>query len=245
MRVYERMFVGTGRPRKPEERAAARELRREALSYKRIAAILRISASSALYWTRDIELTPEQVAANLGTGITAAEEVVSRRARAWSERSRNRRLAFQLEGRVRAREGDCLHNAGCMLYWAERTKSKNAVGFSNSDISMVAFFLRFLTTCFEVEMNRLTLALHVYLNNGLTIAEIEDHWLDALDLPRSCLRKHQINPLPSSSSGSKRNRLPYGVGSLKYTDTRTVQHIYGAIQEYAGVDNQAWLGVTN
>jgi hypothetical protein len=188
------MFVGTGTPRKPEERAAARELRRHGFSYKRIAAMLGISPSSALYWTRDIELTPQQVAANLGTGVRADSEVVSRRARAWAARSRDRRRQFQAEGRARAREGDRLHEAGCMLYWAEGSKSKNSVRFCNSDIPMVAFFRLFLTTCFKVDTSRLTLALHVYLNNGLTVEEIEDHWLERLGLPRSCLRKHQINP---------------------------------------------------
>jgi hypothetical protein len=56
----------------------------------------------------------------------------------------------------------------------------------------------------------LSLSLNVYLGNGLTIEEIEDVWLSALDLPRSCLRKHQIDHFPTSSSGKKKT-LPLGV----------------------------------
>jgi transposase-like protein len=54
------MFVGTGTPRKPEERQAARELRETGMPIKRIAAALGVSPSSVFFWTRDIELTPEQ-----------------------------------------------------------------------------------------------------------------------------------------------------------------------------------------
>ena len=43
-----------------------------------------------------------------------------------------------------------------------------------------------------------------------------------------------LNHFPTSSSGKKRNRLPYGVCTLSVArSTRLVQHIYGAIQQYA------------
>jgi hypothetical protein len=44
-----------------------------------------------------------------------------------------------------ARQGDVVHAAGCMLYWAEGSRSRHAVEFVNSDPAMVAFFLRFLS----------------------------------------------------------------------------------------------------
>ena len=89
--------------------------------------------------------------------------------------------------------------------------------------------------------DQIGLTLNVYLGNGLTIREIEEHWLGVLRLPRSCLRKHTINAKPTSSSGRKRNKLPYGVATVSVQSTELVQHIYGAIQEYAGFDNPAWL----
>ena len=85
------------------------------------------------------------------------------------------------------------------------------------------------------------MTLHVYLGNGLSVAEIETHWLDALGLPRSCLRAHAIDVKPTSSSGRKTNKLPYGVCSLGINSTRIVQHIYGAIQEYGGFEEPRWL----
>jgi hypothetical protein len=128
-----------------------------------------------------------------------------------------------------------------MLYWGEGHKSRGKLRLTNSDEYLVAFFRRFITERFEVDPARFSLSLHVYLGNGLTIEQIEAHWLDVLDLPRSCLRKHIINPLPTSSSGTMRNKLPYGVASLTLGDTRIVQPIYGAIQEYGGFDELRWL----
>ena len=60
-------------------------------------------------------------------------------------------------------------------------------------------------------------------------------------LPRSVLRKSFVNPLPTSSSGKKKNKLPYGVCTLTLGRTEILQHIYGAIQEYAGFDEPRWL----
>jgi transcriptional regulator with XRE-family HTH domain len=231
------------RRRKPEEYEEARRLRREqGMSLKRIGSRLGVSPSSVMHWTRDIELTPEQVTRNLGRGITADREIVGRRARAWSERNRRRRRSFQEDGRRRARERDPLHIAGCLLYWAEGSKSRNGLKFANSDLNMVRLFWRFLRTSLQIEPERITLRLNVYTNNGLSVREIEDFWLSALELPRSCLRKHSLNHYPTSSSGKRKRKLPYGVCTLCLYDTRVVQHIYGAIQEYAGFDEPRWLG---
>jgi hypothetical protein len=128
-----------------------------------------------------------------------------------------------------------------MLYWGEGSKRRNTVRLTNSDVHMVRFFRRFLTDCFDVRAQDLRLSLNFYTGNGVSVEEIERYWLDALELPPSCIRKHAIDSLPTSSSGRKRNKLPYGVCTLTIHNTRIAQHIYGAIQEYAGFDEPRWL----
>lgn len=228
---------------KPVERNEARRLRKEeGMAIKRIAARLEVSPSSVLYWTRDIKLTAEQRERNL-SGPTGPQspELIRRRTDAIRRTSRRRREASQQDGRRRARTGDLLHQAGCMLYWAEGAKSRNTVKICNSDPHMLVFFRRFLVESLFVDPSRLRLSLHVYLGNGLSVDEIEEHWLERLELPRSCLRKHAINPLPTSSSGMRKHKLPYGVATLTLHCTERVQHIFGAIQEYAGFDEPRWL----
>jgi hypothetical protein len=116
------------------------------------------------------------------------------------------------------------------------------VSLSNADARMHRFFLRFLRESLDVRPEDCTIRLNVYLNNGLSLTAVEAHWLSALGLGRGCLRGHSINSLPTSSSGKKRSKLPYGVCTLRVAkSTRIVQHIYGAIQEYGGFEEPAWL----
>lgn len=132
-----------------------------------------------------------------------------------------------------------------MLYWAEGAKDRNCVVLANSDVHMVRFFKRFAAECFGVADEDFSVRLNVYTGNGLSIEQIESYWLEALELPRSCLRKHMVNHFPTSSSGEKRNKLPHGVCTLRVLrSTRIVQHIYGAIQEYAGFEQPQWLDGT-
>jgi transposase-like protein len=232
----EHMFGGPMGSYKPEKRDEARRLRREeGIAIKKIARRIGVSPSSVLVWTRDIELTPEQLDA-LQVRERSNRESFRSRAKTWRHVARLRRLDWQEQGRRRARLGDPLHEAGCMLYWAEGGKSRNLLSLVNSDANMLRFFARFLRECLEVESERFRVRLNVYLGNGLSMVEIEDFWLDALEAPRSCLRKHTLNSYPTSSSGQKRS-LRYGVCTLRVAQgTPLVQHIYGAIQEYAGFE---------
>ena len=204
---------------------------------KQIAAELGVSVSTVHGWTSDIVLTAEQRARNLARPGQAARILAEGRIR----QARRVRLEYQLEGRRRAREGDPLHAAGCMLYWAEGAKDRNQPRLANSDLELVRVFVRFLKESMGVKPEDFSMRLNVYTNNGRSIEEIERYWLDALELPRSCLRKHTLNHLPTSSSGKKKS-LPYGVCTVGARGgTAIVQHIYGAIQEYAGFDEPRWL----
>ncbi|MEK6272558.1 MAG: helix-turn-helix domain-containing protein [Actinomycetota bacterium] len=221
---------------KPAEKSKARRLRREdGMPLKRIAARLGVSLSTVSLWVRDIELDPAHRERN-------CRQEYAKRATTWSDLNRAKRTAYQQQGRTRAQEGNALHQAGCMLYWAEGAKTRNSVTLANSDPHLLRFFCEFLRKSMGVPPKDFRVSLTVYLTNGLTIEEIENYWLSILDLPRTCLRKHAINFKPTSSSGLKRNRLPYGVCTVRAIGGgRLVQHIFGAIQEYAGFEEPRWL----
>jgi hypothetical protein len=158
----------------------------------------------------------------------------------------NRRVAArkrseaQQHGRALARSGDPIHLAGCMLFWAEGSKDRNVVDFTNSDPDMVHLFLQFLRRSFGVTDDQLRLLLNCYVGQGLTLEEVEDWWLRRLDIPRSCLRKHTVNK-NSRVSSRKRRTLLYGTARLRVCSTFIVQSIYGSIQEFAGIQRPEWL----
>jgi len=117
---------------KTAERDEARRLRRdEGLSIREITRRLGVSRSSVSLWVRDVPLTPEQRerlraqnprfgGQNLGAAANAL-------------RARQRRMQWHEDGRAMARTGDAAFAAGCMLYWAEGSKTRNVAQLSNSD----------------------------------------------------------------------------------------------------------------
>jgi hypothetical protein len=221
-----------------DTRLAARELRAQGRSLGAIALAVGAARSTVSLWVRDIPLPEAERAA-----LAAADPVRSRRRTgqlAWSRLTREARLAAQDEGRRRARAmNDPLHFAGCMLFWAEGSKRRDGVTFTNADSEMVRFFLRFLRECYSVTDEQLRLSINCHLGNGLTVAEIEAWWLERLGLPASCLRKAAVNR-PSSATKRVRGPLLHGTARLVVHSTAIAQSLYGAIQEYAGFARPEW-----
>ena len=203
-----------------------------------IAARLGVAKSSVSLWTRGIELTEEQHARLREANPIHNQQLRGQEGRRASARAV--RLAAQAAGRAQARAGDPLHRLGCMLDWAEGTKSRNRVAFCNTDAEMHRAFLRFLRECLCVTDEQITLRVNCHLNNGLSLAEIEAWWLSQLALPRSCVRAATVDR-PSSASRWRRNVHVYGTASLYVHSTHLVQSIYGAIQESGGFERPEWL----
>ena len=202
-----------------------------------LAVTLDVSKSSVSLWVRQIELTPqarERIAARQGLGtLVSAERKI--------ERAREVRRGYQREGRQRMAVRDPSYIAGCMLYWAEGDKGRNAVGMSNSDPELLAVFVAFLRRHFGVASERMTIYCNLFADHLDRQREIEQFWLDRLGLPEMSLRKSQVNVYSKYSQKKRDGKLPYGTCKLVVHSTRIVQTIYGSIQEYGGFDRPEWL----
>jgi hypothetical protein len=128
-----------------------------------------------------------------------------------------------------------------MLYWAEGSKARNVAQLVNADPDLLATFLTFLRSSYTVPDDRVALSVNCFLGNGLSLEQIQHWWLDRLRLPTGCLRKAIVNRPSSASRQRKGHVLPYGTARLSVHSTFIVQSIYGAIQEYAGIDRPEWL----
>lgn len=229
--------------RKIEQKQECQKLRKEqGLSVKQIAKQVGVSQSSVSLWTRDIQLSEaQQKSLNSNNPLLNRYLYRDKQANSIAKTWRERRTEFQNIGKKKAQQKSWLHTVGCMLYWAEGSKDKNCIKFSNSDFSMMKLFLRFLREEMKVEEDQIIFTSNVHLNNNLTLEEIENHWLKELNLSSSSLRKSTVSRLPRMSSGKKKNKLPYGVGRITICSTELVQHIFGAIQEYGNFKNDKWL----
>ena len=197
--------------------------------------------ASVSLWVRDVPLTPEQLESLRQRNPAYNRQL--RGANRNAERGRARRRAYQEEGRAMARRGDVLHASGVMLYWAEGDKgSRNAARISNSDPEILKLFLRFLRECLEVPDEQMRVTCHLFADHLERQYEIEQFWLDNVDLPRACLCKSFVNVYSKYSQKKRRNKLPYGTTRVTVHSTQVVQSIYGSIQEYGGFVRPEWLG---
>jgi hypothetical protein len=191
-------------------------------------------------WVRDIPLTEEQIAELQSRSATSPGQLAGAAANVTLGRARRR--SYQREGRASISSADPLHLAGCMLFWAEADKHRNSVRIANSDPELLRLFVSFLRNCYEADVSRISISCNLFADHVARQREIEAFWLRTLGLPRSCLRKSIVNVYSKYSQKKRRNKLPFGTCKVAYNDTRTVQSIYGAIQEYAGFDRPKWLG---
>lgn len=160
-----------------------------------------------------------------------------------AERGRARRLAAQEEGRLLVRRADSLYVAGVMLYWAEGDKSsRNAARISNSDPEVLRLFMRFLRECLDVSDEQVSVTCNLFADHLDRQWQIEQFWLDALDLPRTRLCKSFVNVYSKYSQKKRLNKLPYGTTRITVHSTQVAQSIFGAIQEYGGFERPEWLG---
>lgn len=225
---------------KQKEKQEAIRLRQEqGLSYRQISDILNVSKGTLNIWLKDIKLSNEQqIELDKKDSCKNPIRLGSQKTKEKYLKLRNQ---YQEDGRNKVKENNLLHAQGCMLYWAEGGKSKNTVDFTNSDINMMKFFIKFLRECYLVENNKIKITINCYLDCGLSQEEIENYWLNELNLERTNLNTTQINKKPSSSKNLKRGKLQYGVCQLRVNNTEILHNIYGAIQEYSNFNNENWL----
>jgi hypothetical protein len=222
---------------KTSEQRRARDLRALGWSIGEIEQELHVSRSSVSLWVRDVVLDDAAVA-RLSTRVGLGPRTSAERSRA---RARATRTAHQQEGRRLANERDGSYAAGCMLYWAEGAKARNSLKVINADPEVLVFFVRFLRRHFGVPDEKMRVFCNLFADHVERQTEIENFWLERLDLPRTCLRKTIVNTYSKYSQKKRQNRLPYGTTALVVNSTQILQTIYGSIQEYGGFERPEWL----
>ncbi len=200
-----------------------------------------VAPSSVSLWVRDIPLTPDQLESLRFRNPAYNNQL--RGATRNAERGRERRLAAQAIGRDAVRGGEPLYVAGVMLYWAEGDKgSRNAARLSNSDPEVLRLFMRFLRECLAVRDEQIAVTCNLFADHLERQIEIEQFWLDVLQLPRSRLCRSFVNRYSKYSQKKRTNKLPFGTTRVVVHSTAVVQEIFGAIQEFGRFERPEWLG---
>lgn len=174
-----------------ELRNQARGLRRQGVSVKTIAEILRVSKGSVSVWVRDIILTVEQLELLRKSSIKGAELGRLRSALLQKQRWKDKMEKEKQEGRsflgiLSDRE---ILLVGVALYWGEGSKKKREIQFCNSDPVLIRFLLLWLYRCFSVNRNELKCCVGINEIHREREDKVKQYWSLVTEIPLEQFRK--------------------------------------------------------
>jgi transposase-like protein len=219
---------------KKEKQKEAKRLREDGKSVKNIAKLLGVAQSSVSTWVRDVQLTKEQQDALERNRIRNLSYVPCN-----SNHYREIRIKNQNIGRQKYARCDKDFAVGCSLFWSEGSNKRNSVSFCNTDPAMMRIFVDFICGNFDVNRSEILLTVNCYLNNGISLTDIQKYWLNILGLEYVNIRKATIKS--KYYDGAKSSKYPYGVCRIDIHRTDVVQQLYGAIKEMTKDDSEKWL----
>ncbi len=251
MPSYLRTYVrwGRGTPRKPQQRAKARELRTDGMVLQEASppswvSLRRVPSTGP----RDIELSPEQVHRNLyGPRGPQSPEHIAARAAAVRAAALDRRAGWQQEGRASRSVEGAPPSGRLHAVLGRRGKEqelREAVATPRRRHARV-LSCGSSPMCFETEEAK--------LRDSASMSTLGNGMSDRGDRGSLARRAGPAPLVPPEASQSIRFLLR--AAARRRTGSRTasetvratgsteiVQHIFGAIQEYAGFDEPRWLG---
>jgi len=164
-------------------------LRKQGKSYSQIKKILKVSKSTLSPWLRNYPLSKQRI-----RELRDWNEQRIEKYRETMRRKREKRLKqfYKTQKRLvlplNARE---LFLAGLFLYWGEGTKTRPAaLSVSNTDPSIIKFFIVWLTNSIKVSRKKIKIQLHLY--KDMNIKKEICFWSKILNMPRKQFTKPYI-----------------------------------------------------
>lgn len=182
------------------------KMRKNGCSYGIINAKLKIPKGTLSYWLSDVSYKPN--AQTLQRIRVGRAKTSASRKNAKKESIKNaKRIAIKDIGTLSERD---LFMLGLGLYIGEGTKSVN-VAIINSDVRVIRFAVYWFTTCFDLTIDSLKLAIYLYPDNNER--ECLDYWAKATGIPKKQFTKTQIDKRENKKM-AKRGKLRYGTARL-------------------------------
>lgn len=203
-------------------------MRNNGCSLNNICSTLLLSKSTVYYWIKDIAITIKYK-----RNYQVATE-------AMQTKYRKLRESYQKEGVSLAKKADPLHMKVCMLYWGEGYKNRNTAGITNTDPYILLMFVKFLKKYYNVPDNKIRISFNYVTTNGVTYEDILYYWKNILKLTNPKIGKSTVDRKESFNNTRTKKHI-YGICAVAVSNTRIVQGIFGAIQEYGKFTNLSWI----
>ena len=116
---------------------------------------------------------------------------------------------------------------GAMLYWAEGDKTKNYfIALTNTDPSVLVYFVKWFRTYFEVEEKRLKCRLYIW--SSLDEKKAKEFWSEKLKIPLDQFTKSYIS---KSIPKIRKRRHEFGVCRVSYGSKKIFSEIMQEIKK--------------
>jgi len=194
-----------------KDREKALALRKQEMSYSQIKKILGVSKSTLSLWLRNFPLSPERIrklrADNEGRIEKFRETMCQKKEKRLKQFYKEQKeLIFPLTNREK-------FLAGIFLYWGEGSKSQlTRLSVSNTDPSIIKFFIHWLTKSLLVSKEKIKIQLHLYTD--MNIKKEINFWSKILNIPLNQFSKPYIK---KTSSARINHKGGFGHGTCNAT----------------------------
>jgi hypothetical protein len=205
----------------------ALELRKRGMSYNEIKLKVPVSKDTLSRWCRDVILTPEQRGVLLKKKIEGANKGRLLGAKKLQQRRINQINELFEKGKneigglsVRDR-----FIAGAALYLGEGYRTDRAVGFANSDPTVIKFMMDWFRKFADVPEERFTGQIWIY--KGRDRIKAERFWSNLTGIPITRFSKTYIAENKDNSRKIRKNVHEFGVFSIRISMAGVQRRILG------------------
>ena len=196
-------------------------LRKQEMSYSQIKDILRVSKSTLSFWLKNYPLSRERINELRGRSERRIEKFRETMRQKKEERlqgfyKEQKKIIFPLSKKE-------LYLAGLFLYLGEGSRSKEAMlSVSNTDPSVIKFFMTWLTKNLNIPKNKLKIHLHLYKDMDI-LREIK-FWSNFLNIPTSQFNKPYIKKTTTKNINHK-GGFGHGTCNISVGNARLTERI--------------------
>lgn len=197
-------------------------LRKQGKSYGQILKKIDVSKSTISLWLRDIELTEKQKN-NILTGRQKSR-YAGAKARQKRRIEKAERIINEAKKETQRLYKNPLFISGLMLYLAEGDKSKSteAVKFSNSDPILIELMMKWFRKICKVPEEKFRIGIHIHALHCRP--KIEKYWSKITNIPLKQFNKTYIKP---TSLRHRRNPLYEGTCAIRIGNRDLFRRIKG------------------
>lgn len=215
---------------KYKEKSEAIKLRKKGMSYSQIKEKLGIGKGTLSDWLKDYPLSNKRIKELRDNNPQRIEKYINTMRK---KREDKFSIAFEKAkndiGKITERE---LFIAGFFLYWAEGGKTRrNSVIFSNTDPSMVAVYLRWLSLL-KISKDKLKFRLHLY--KDMDESKEIGFWTKKLGVKKEQFKKVWVKDSKMSDLSYK-NNFGHGTCNVILYNTQLAMYILMGIKFIANV----------